>query len=47
MAGARGYSSYRGRGPRWKILLAIALVLVIAVAASVIYLQQLDRKSVV
>lgn len=40
MAGAKGYSSYRGRGPRWKILLAIALVLVIAVAASVIYLQQ-------
>lgn len=40
MVGAKGYSSYRGRGPRWKILLAIALVLVIAVAASVIYLQQ-------
>ena len=40
MAGAKGYSSYRGRGPRWKILLAILLVLVIAVAASVIYLQQ-------
>ena len=40
MPGAKGYSSYRGRGPRWKILLAIALVLVIAVAASVIYLQQ-------
>lgn len=36
----KGYSSYRGRGPRWKILLAIVLVLVIAVAASVIYLQQ-------
>lgn len=40
MAGTKGYSSYRGRGPRWKILLAILLVLVIAVAASVIYLQQ-------
>lgn len=40
MAGAKGYSSYRGRGPKWKILLAILLVLVIAVAASVIYLQQ-------
>ena len=40
MAGAKGYSSYRGRGPRWKILLAIVLVLIIAVAASVIYLQQ-------
>ena len=40
MVGAKGYSSYRGRGPKWKILLAILLVLVIAVAASVIYLQQ-------
>ena len=40
MVGTKGYSSYRGRGPRWKILLAILLVLVIAVAASVIYLQQ-------
>lgn len=38
--GTKGYSSYRGRGPRWKILLAILLVLVIAVAFSVIYLQQ-------
>ncbi len=40
MVGTKGYSSYRGRGPKWKILLAILLVLVIAVAASVIYLQQ-------
>lgn len=40
MVGTKGYSSYRGRGPRWKILLAILLVLVIAVASSVIYLQQ-------
>nr|WP_325215634.1 putative glycoside hydrolase [uncultured Oscillibacter sp.] len=40
MVGTKGYSSYRGRGPRWKILLAIVLVLVIAVAASVMYLQQ-------
>ena len=40
MAGAKGYSSYRGRGPRWKILLAIVLVLVIAVAVSVIYLGE-------
>lgn len=40
MAGAKGYSSYRGRGPRWKILLAILLVLVIAVAVSVIYLGE-------
>ena len=38
--GTKGYSSYRGRGPRWKILLAILLVLVIAAASSVIYLQQ-------
>ena len=40
MAGAKGYSSYRGRGSKWKILLAILLVAVIAVAASVIYLEQ-------
>lgn len=40
MAGARGYSSYRGRGSRWKILIAVLLVLVIAVAASVIYMEQ-------
>ena len=40
MAGAKGYSSYRGRGSGWKILIAIVLVLVIVVAASVIYMQQ-------
>lgn len=40
MAGTKGYSSYRGRGSKWKILAAVLLVLVIAVAASVIYLQQ-------
>ena len=40
MVGTKGYSSYRGRGPKWKIVRAILLVLVIAVAASVIYLQQ-------
>lgn len=40
MTGAKGYSSYRGRGSKWKILMAIVLVLVIAVAASVIYMQQ-------
>jgi len=40
MAGARGYSSYRGRGPRWKIVLAVVLALIIAAAAGVIYLQQ-------
>ena len=44
MTGAKGYSSYRGRGPRWKILLAVFLVLVIAVAVSVIYLgEHMDR----
>ncbi len=40
MAGAKGYSSYRGRGPRWKILLAVVLVVVIAVALSVVYLGE-------
>lgn len=40
MAGTKGYSSYRGRGSKWKVLIAIILLLVIAVAASVIYLQQ-------
>lgn len=40
MAGAKGYSSYRGRGSGWKIFIAILLVLVIVVASSVIYLQQ-------
>ncbi len=40
MVGTKGYSSYRGRGSKWKILTAILLVLVIAVSASVIYLQQ-------
>ena len=40
MVGAKGYSSYRGRGSKWKILMAIVLVLVIAVAAGVIYMEQ-------
>lgn len=40
MPGTKGYSSYRGRGSKWKILIAIILLLVIAAAASVIYLQQ-------
>lgn len=40
MVGTKGYSSYRGRGSKWKVLTAILLVLVIAVAASIIYLQQ-------
>lgn len=40
MVGTKGYSSYRGRGSKWKIWIAIVLLLVIAAAASVIYLQQ-------
>ena len=40
MAGAKGYSSYRGRGSKWKVFMAILLVLVILAAASVIYLEQ-------
>ena len=30
MAGPRGYHSYRGRSPKWKIVLAVLLVLVLA-----------------
>lgn len=40
MAGAKGYSSYRGREPKLKIILAVFLVLVILAAAAVIYIQQ-------
>ena len=40
MAGAKGYSSYRGRGAKWKIVLAIFLVLVILAAGAVLYLQR-------
>ena len=40
MSGARGYSSYRGREPKIKIILAVLLVLVILTAAAVIYIQQ-------
>lgn len=40
MTGARGYSSYRGRGPKWKIILAFLLVIVITAAVSVIYLGE-------
>ena len=38
--GTKGYSSYRGRGSKWKILMALLLVLVILTVACVIYLQQ-------
>lgn len=40
MAGPRGYSSYRGRTPIWKIVLAVLLVMVILTAAVVIRLQK-------
>lgn len=40
MAGARGYSSYRGREPKIKIILALLLALVILAACAVMYIQQ-------
>ena len=40
MAGAKGYRSYRGRGSKLKILLAVLLCLVILAAAVVILLQE-------
>lgn len=40
MSGAKGYSSYRGRGGIWKIFLAVLLILVILAALSILYLQQ-------
>ena len=40
MAGAKGYSSYRGRGGKGKIFLAVLLILVIAAACLVIFFQQ-------
>lgn len=40
MARVRGYSSYRGKTPRWKILLAVLLCLVIVAAVVVIFLQR-------
>lgn len=40
MAGAKGYNSYRGRGGKWKIFLAVLLILVIAAACLVIFFQQ-------
>lgn len=39
MAGAKGYRSYRGKGTKKKILLAILLCLVILAAAAVIWVQ--------
>lgn len=40
MAGPRGYRNYRGRTPKWKIALAVVLVLVILAALAVIAIQQ-------
>ena len=34
MAGPRGYSSYRGRTPRWKIAAAVVLILVLLVSCA-------------
>lgn len=39
MAASRGYHSYRGRGPKWKIFLAIFLIAVILGSVAVILLQ--------
>ena len=39
MGWSKGYRSYRGRAPRWKILAAILLCLVILAAAGVIWAQ--------
>lgn len=40
MAGPRGYSSYHGKGSKWKIVLAVLLMLVILGALAVIRLQK-------
>lgn len=40
MAPTRGYHSYRGRGARWKIVLAVVLVLIIGAALCVMGLQR-------
>lgn len=40
MAGPRGYSSYRGRMPRWKIVLAIVLALILLAACAFLFLQK-------
>ena len=40
MAGAKGYRSYRGRGTKRKILLALLLCLVILAAVMVILVQE-------
>ncbi len=40
MSGPRGYSSYHGKGSKWRIALAVVLVLVILGAVTVIRLQK-------
>jgi len=40
MAGPRGYSTYHGKGFKWKIVLAVLLLLVIIGALAVIRLQK-------
>lgn len=40
MATPKGYYSYRGRFPKWKIVVIIILILVIAAAAGFIFLQR-------
>ena len=40
MAGPRGYHSYRGRSPKWKIVLAVLLVLVILGSVGFMMVQE-------
>lgn len=40
MSLSRGYRNYRGRTPKWKVVLAVVLVLVILAAGVVILMQQ-------
>ncbi|MBU5625937.1 putative glycoside hydrolase [Oscillibacter sp. MSJ-2] len=40
MAGPKGYSSYRGRVPRWKIALGILLTLILLAACTFLFLQK-------
>ena len=40
MTRSRGYHSYRGRTPKWKVVLAIVLVLVILGAVGFMVLQE-------
>ena len=40
MATPRGYSSYRGRTPRWKIFLAVFFILVIVAAVAFLLLEE-------